>query len=120
MFQPWRYQLREAQLALQQGRLEDAERLVAAADLVRYLPGQQLLGELAAARVARAEARGRDGDFLLAWRDLKRGAEVGGQTAGWLNARNRIVQYELEVLQNHLRANDHSGALLRLEELARR
>jgi tetratricopeptide (TPR) repeat protein len=120
MFQPWRYHLREAQSALSHGRLEDTERLIASADLVRYLPGKELLNNLADALANRASERGSGGDFRLAWHDLRKARELGGQSDAWLAARNQLVQYELEVLQNHLRASDHSGALLRLDELARR
>jgi tetratricopeptide (TPR) repeat protein len=120
MFQPWRYHLREAQSALSHGRLEDTERLITSAELVRYLPGKELLNNLADALANRASARGSGGDFPLAWHDLRKARELGGQSEAWLSARNQLVQYELEVLQNHLRASDHSGALMRLDELARR
>src|SRR5215213_1156699 len=96
MFQPWRYQLREAQLALSQGRLEETERLISTADLVRYLPGKELLGNLAAAFTRRAGDRGQAGDFVLAWRDLKKGRELGGQTDAWLTSRDQLVQFELD------------------------
>src|SRR5260221_522398 len=56
MFQPWRFKLKEAEVALEQGRLEDAARLLKEGDLPTYLPAQQLLApiEVSTAGVCRS------------------------------------------------------------------
>ena len=54
MFAPWRFKLREAQVALEQGRLEEASRIAAEPQLKQYLPVQQLLGQIAEQRARRA------------------------------------------------------------------
>ena len=70
MFQPWRFKLKEAEVALEQGRLEDAARMLKEGDLPTYLPAQQLLAQVAVKMGARAVLRARGGELEGAWRDL--------------------------------------------------
>ena len=57
MFPPWRFKLREAQVALDQGRLEEAARLVGDPALAQFLPVRQLQSQIATQMARRALER---------------------------------------------------------------
>jgi len=120
MFQPWRFKLKEAEAALEQGRLEDAARLLREGDLPTYLPAQQLLALVAVKLGARAALRTRGGDLEAAWRDLDASRNLAGETTDWLSAHKGVMECAIEVVVNHLRGNDFDGAVAQLEKLAKR
>ncbi|MFN0017616.1 MAG: FHA domain-containing protein [Pirellulaceae bacterium] len=120
MFQPWRFKLKEAEAALEQGRLEDAARLLREGDLPTYLPAQQLLSQVAVKLGARAALRARGGDLEAAWRDLDASRNLSGETTDWLTAHKGVMECALEVVVNHLRGNDFDGAIAQLERLSKR
>src|SRR5438034_10416934 len=105
MFQPWRFKLKEAEVAYEQGRLEDAARLLKEGDLPTYLPAQQLLAHVAAKMSSRAVARARGGESEAAWRDLDAARNLIGETADWLAAHKAVMDCALEVVVNHLCGN---------------
>lgn len=120
MFQPWRFKLKEAEVALEQGRLEDAARLLKEGDLPTYLPAQQLLAQVAAKMNVRAALRARGGELEGAWRDLDAARNLSGETTDWLAAQKVVTDCALEVVVNHLRGNDFDGALAQLDKLDKR
>ena len=120
MFQPWRFKLKEAEVALEQGRLEDAARLLREGDLPTYLPAQQLLAQVAAKIGVRAALRARGGEFETAWRDLDAARNLSGETADWLAAHKSVMDCALDAVINHLRGNDFDGAIAQLDKLAKR
>ena len=120
MFQPWRFKLKEAEVALEQGRLEDAARLLKEGDLPTYLPAQQLLAQVAVKMGARATLRAKGGELEGAWRDLDAARNLAGETTDWLTAHKTVMEYALEVAINHLRGNDFDGAIAQLDKLEKR
>src|SRR6185436_5703762 len=120
MFQPWRFKLKEAEVALEQGRLEDSARLLKDGDLPTYLPAQQLLAQVAVKMGARAVLRAKNGELEGAWRDLDAGRNLSGETTDWLTAHKTVMEHALEVAVNHLRGNDFDGAIAQLDKLEKR
>jgi tetratricopeptide (TPR) repeat protein len=120
MFQPWRFKLKQAEVALEQGRLEDAARLLKEGDLPTYLPAQQMLAQVAVKMGARATSRARGGELAGAWRDLDAAQVLAGETTDWLIAHKTVLECALEVAVNHLRGNDFDGAIAQLDKLEKR
>ena len=120
MFPPWRFKLREAQVALDQGRLEEAARLVGDPALAQFLPVRQLQSQIATQMARRALERAAAGDIPAGWQDLEQAREVSGETADWLNLRQAVAEVAVGEVVNHLRAGDFSGATSRLTALERR
>ncbi len=120
MFQPWRFKLKEAEVALEQGRLEDAARLLREGDLQTYLPAQQLLAQVAGKTADRGTRQARGGDMEAAWRDLDAAKALSGETTEWLAAQRGVIESALQHVVSLLRGNDHDGALAALEKLDKR
>lgn len=120
MFHAWRYQLKEAQTALDQGRLEDAARIFERERLDAYAQGKQFQLLLADRLSGRGAARAAAGDFAAAWRDLGTAREIAGETHDWQAARRAILHEELGVVQKQWRAGDFRGAWSNLEALEKR
>src|SRR5215467_13044584 len=70
MFPPWRFKLREAQVALEQGRLEEAAQIAGQPQLKPYLPVQQVLVQVGEQLARRATLRGAGAIWMrrVAWR----------------------------------------------------
>ncbi len=120
MFPPWRFKLREAQVALDQGRLEEAARLVADPTLKEFLPVQQLQVQIATQMARRALERAAAGDIPAGWQDLESAREISGETADWQNLRQAVAEVAVGEVVHHLRAGDFSGATSRITALERR
>ena len=120
MFPPWRFKLREAQVALDQGRLEEAARLVADPGLKEFLPVQQLQTQIATQMARRALERAASGDIPAGWQDLERARELSGETADWLQLRQAVGEVAVGEVVHHLRAGDFAGATSRLSALEKR
>lgn len=120
MFPPWRFKLREAQVALDQGRLEEAARLVGDPSLAQFLPVRQLQSQIATQMARRALERAAAGDIPAGWQDLEQARDVSGETADWMNLRQAVAEVAVGEVVNHLRAGDFSGATTRLAALERR
>ncbi len=120
MFPPWRFKLREAQVALDQGRLEEAARLVDDPALAQFLPVQQLRVQIATQVARRALERAAAGDIPAGWQDLESARELSGETSDWLNLRQAVAEVAVGEVEHHLRAGDFSGATTRIAALERR
>ena len=120
MFQPWRFKLKEAETAADQGRLEDAARLLTAGDMPQYLPAQQLLAGVAAQIAQRAAATAKAGDFESAWKDLAEAKRLGGQSAAITACQQQVAEAALAQVVVLLKAGDYEGALVYLDRLSRR
>jgi hypothetical protein len=117
MLTPWRFKLKEAQVALEQGRLEEAARLASEGELRPYLPVQQLLGQIAVKTADRGLARAQAGDLSAGWKDLDAARQLAGETADWGRQRKALADLALADVVHHLKAGDYSGATTRLESL---
>ncbi len=120
MFPPWRFKLREAQVALEQGRLEEAADLVGQPECRSYLPVQQLGVQVSEQLARRALERAAGGDFSGAWRDLDQARQIAGETANWLRLSQAVAEVAVGDVVQHLAASDFPGAQSRLDILDKR
>src|SRR5687767_13865821 len=120
MFPPWRFKLKEAQVALEQGRLVEAARIAESPELRQYLPIQQLLAQIADQVARRALERAAAGDIAAGWRDLEEARKLTGESADWLRHQATVADVAVGDIVNHLKAGDFSGATSRIEALEKR
>jgi hypothetical protein len=120
MFPPWRFKLKEAQVALEQGRLEEAARAIGEPDLRQYLPVQQTLAQVADQTARRALERAAAGDLAAAWRDLEEARKLSGESADWLRHQQAVAEVAVGDILHHLKAGDYSGAVSRIDALDKR
>lgn len=120
MFPPWRFKLREAQVAWEQGRLEEAAELLGQPELKSYLPVQQLGVQVSEQLARRALERAASGDFSGAWRDLDQARHLVGETANWQRLSQAVAEVAVGDVVQHLAASDFPGAQSRLDILDKR
>lgn len=120
MFAAWRFKLKEAETALQQGRLEHSAAILQQDDLLSYLPIQQLLAQTAVAAGRRAVQRAELGEFDAAWRDLELAKQWAGETNEYFAVQRAVVEAALGDVVKSLAADDAAGAQQRLDALGRR
>ena len=70
MFPLWRLKLREARVAWQSGRIDEAGAMLADRSLREFLPAKELAQDVAGKIVQRAGDRFARGDSLAGWQDL--------------------------------------------------
>src|ERR1044072_2862173 len=117
MFPPWRFKLREAQVALEQGRLDEAAQIAGQTQVKQYLPVQELAGQISEQLARRALERAASGDFSAAWRDLDEARKVGGETGESQRLQQAVADVAIGDLVKHVEAGDLAGAAARLEAL---
>jgi tetratricopeptide (TPR) repeat protein len=120
MFQPWRFKLKEAETAAEQGRLEDAAKMLTSDEMPTYLPAQQLLAEVGAKMAQRGAAKAQGGDLEGAWKDLNDSKRLAGKTAAWTSSQQAVADAALALVVALVKAGDHEGALVYLDRLQRR
>jgi hypothetical protein len=120
MFPPWRFKLREAQVALEQGRLEEAAQIAGQPQLRAYLPVQQFAVQVGEQLARRALERAANGDFAGAWRDLDEARQAAGETADWQRLSQAVAEVAVGDVVQHLAASDFPGAASRLDVLDKR
>ena len=113
----WRLQMRAAQEACRQGRLEEAGRLIEEGQLQQYRPGQKLTTEVARNFAERAKQQTFSGDVAAAWRDMETARSLGGETQDWLSVRQELIRFATREAENYLEAGEPLQALTRLEKL---
>jgi tetratricopeptide (TPR) repeat protein len=120
MFPPWRFKLREAQVALEQGRLDEAAQIAGPAQFKQFLPVQQLLVQVGEQYARRALERAAAGDFAGGWRDLDEARRLAGETASWQRLAQAVAEVAVGDVVQHLAASDFPGAASRLDVLEKR
>src|SRR5262245_11908735 len=120
MFPPWRFKLREAQVALEQGRLDEAAQIAGQAQVKQFLPVQQLLVQVGEQYARRALERAAAGDFAGGWRDLDEARRLAGETASWQRLAQAVAEVAVGDVVQHLAASDFPGAATRLDVLEKR
>ncbi|MBX9790899.1 MAG: hypothetical protein K2Y37_18425 [Pirellulales bacterium] len=120
MFQPWRLKLREAQVALDSGRLDEASRILADRQLREFLPAKKLLARLADRFVKRGTDRIVNGESSAGWRDLEVATQLGADGRKLGNVKEEAAGRALEKIVEQLTAGDAAGAREQLTKLARR
>ena len=95
MFPTWRLRLREARVACQNGRYDEAGAMLADEKLREFLPAKQLAHDVADKMLERAGNRFALGDSAAGWKDLQRSRSTrrqgrsGQQNSPQLRRRNR-------------------------------
>jgi hypothetical protein len=80
MFPAWRMKIRTAQIALNEGRCDEASALLSRDSLRGFLPAKRLSQEVAARLVDRAGRKLAAGDSVAGWHDIQQAQQLGGST----------------------------------------
>jgi hypothetical protein len=116
----WRLQLREARVALQSGRFDEAGALLTAESLRDFLPAKRLARDVAGKMVERASERFARGESSAGWDDLRQADRLGGQAEAIGQLRAQYADSLLEEAQTYVLANQPAAAISLLEKLGRR
>ncbi len=117
MFQTWRLKVREAEEALNAGRLNEAHQSLVSNDLTQFLPGKRLAARIATRLAERAQQSACDADLTAGWRDLQAATDVAGETPELLAARRVLAESSLRQAEKLLSSGDTARAIGKLEEL---
>lgn len=120
MFSPWRLRLREARVAWQSGRYDDACRMLADESLREFLPAKHLARDVAGKMVERARNRFALGDTAAGWNDLQAADRLGGQVEAVNQVRHDYADAAILDVRKYLAAGEPAMALARLEKLHKR
>ena len=109
--------MRQAQEAVENGRLEEAQRLLGRPEALGHKGASPLLKKIALAYVERGEQRLKHEDFTAAWKDLQEAEKIGttGSTAARL--RQALTRAGLEQARTLLDAGEPSRATELLSHL---
>ncbi len=119
MFQPWRVKVREAEAALDDGRLEEASRLLNQAGLSEFLPAKRLRQQLAQRLAERGGRRLLGGQSMAGWEDLDQAGHLGASPEVLAARRQDFVAGRLAEIRNLLGAGESAAAMAELEQLVR-
>lgn len=120
MIQGWRFQIRQAEQALQDGRLDEAADLLRHGDLATYLPGKQLAAKLAGQLAERARQRIAAGESSAGWQDLETARALAHDAGELLRAQQAIVHRLAAEIEDLLTAGEMPRAIRQLESLEKR
>jgi len=120
MFPAWRLKLREVQVAVDNGRYEDAIAMLEREALREFLPAKRLAQEVAGKMVERAERRFARGDSLAGWQDLQVAERIGGQGDAIGKLREQLSKAAYAEVRHYLAAGQTAAAQARLAKLHRR
>src|SRR3954466_3521721 len=120
MFPTWRLRLREARVAVDSGRYDDASRVLADESLREFLPAKRLARDVADKIVERARDRFAVGDSIAGWKDLLTAARRGGPNDAIAKVRHEYSDAAHRDARKYLAAGEPAAALLRLEKLQKR
>jgi hypothetical protein len=120
MVPAWRLQLREARLAWQSGRVDEAGALLSAEPLREFLPAKRLARQVAEAIVTRARDRLGRGDSSAGWQDLAVADRLGGSPESSGELRQDYADRILREAAGYLASDETATAVSRLDRLARR
>lgn len=110
MFPAWRFQLREARLAMADGRWDEAAEILTVDPLKEFLPAKRLSQELAGQLVTRARQRMELGNSTAGWRDLDRAARLGAGESAISEVRSEQTARRLRRVQELLVQGDATAA----------
>lgn len=115
----WRVQLCAARALYEQGRLDEARRMLMAPPLCEFRPAQELLARVAEAMARRARERLAGGRTIAGAQDLAAAASAGASEGSLQAARHALVERLSAEARSLLEAGDPQAALERLEALNR-
>lgn len=114
----WRVQLCAARSLYEQGRLDEARRMLLTPPLCEFRPAQELLSHVAEAMAQRARERLAGGRTIAGAQDLAAAASVGAPERSLQAARQALVERLSAEARTFLEAGDPHAALQRLEVLS--
>lgn len=120
MFPTWRLRLREARIACDSGRYDDASRVLVDESLREFLPAKRLARDVAGKMLERARNRFALGDTAAGWHDLLTADRLGGRMEEVNQIRHKYADWALEGARKYLAAGEPATALARLEKLHKR
>jgi len=120
MFPIWRLQLREARVAWQSGRFDEAGELLTAETLRDFLPAKRLARDVAGKMLERANHRFAHGDSSAGWHDLQQADRLGGQAEAISQLRTQYAERVLGEARGYVLANQPAAAIALLDKLGRR
>jgi hypothetical protein len=120
MFPTWRLQLREARVALQSGRYDEAGQMLTSQSLREYLPAKRLARDVAGKIVERAHERFERGESSAGWHDLQQADRLGGQSDAIGRIRGEYARRLLGEAQTYVLAKQPAAAMTLLDKLSRR
>jgi hypothetical protein len=120
MFPVWRLRLREARVALQSGRYEEAGALLTAESLRDFLPAKRLASDVAGKMLERANDRFARGDSAAGWHDLQQADRLGGQAEAVSQLRKQYAERVVGEARSYVLANQPAAAVALLDKLGRR
>ncbi|MEM9658920.1 MAG: FHA domain-containing protein, partial [Planctomycetota bacterium] len=120
MFPTWRLRLREARLAVDDGRWDDAAELLSSNSLLQYLPAKRLSTKLAGHLMQRAQQRIGEGESSAGWRDLQRAAALGADEGKIMEIRRAQSRRRLDRAIELLDAGDVASAAAELKLMEQR
>jgi hypothetical protein len=119
MFPAWRLKLREAKLALKEGRLDEAGRLLEG-ELGEYLPGKKLSEKVAQRIANRARQRIAAGESSAGWHDLELAERLAEGTSDVAAVRESLISKGIADVQAALAAGEPQLAMSQLAKMERR
>ena len=118
MFQSWRLKIRESELALQAGRLEDACQRLQHDDLVHYLPGRQLAERIVSCLLERAAQYAASDAWTHAWKDWEQAHRLLGMSDSVAASQQGLLSRFRQRVEGHLQAARWQAALALFEPIA--
>ncbi len=107
-------------MALDDGRLEEASRILADGQLREFLPAKRLIARLADRFVRRGQDRLARGQSSAGWQDLSVATDLEADGDKLGNIKDAATTRALEQIVERLSAGDAGGARERLAKLAQR
>lgn len=112
--------LRQAREAIQNGRLEEAHRLLYQDGAVGYRGSGELLQQVARGLLERARRRLKEGDTAATWNDLLLAEQIGGADNGAADLRQELGRAALTEARSYLDAGEAVRAAEVLSQLSDR
>jgi tetratricopeptide (TPR) repeat protein len=120
MFPAWRLQLREARLAVKDGRWDEAAEMLSSEALREFWPAKKLSQKLAEQLAERARQRIESGQSVAGWRDLDRAARLGLGEAQVGEFRDEQSQRRLDEVIDLLSRGEAAAARQALDRMDQR
>jgi tetratricopeptide (TPR) repeat protein len=111
--------LRQAEEALQNGRLEEAQRLLHQPEALGQKGSSPLLRQLVEGLVARGQRHLGHDNLAAAWNDLLQAEKIGAGSEGTARLRQELTQRSLVEVRKLLEAGEPTRALAALDQLSR-
>ena len=120
MFPSWRLKIREAQIALKEGRWNEASELLREKSIRDFLPARRLSREVASHLVERAQRRMEQGESSAGWSDLEQATRLVGWDDQMAALRNAQTQKGLQRVKQLIACGETKLASQQIRRLEQR